>query len=127
MTRINCIPVRELTDAHLGAEYRELPRVFKLVLAAHRRGETPDDPRNPKQYVLGPGHVRFFYPKLGYIGMRFYDIVEECKRRNRATSFEEVPHVAAAIPIEWWGEWQPTKEAMRLNRARIAERLEGNL
>lgn len=29
MTRINVIPVSELSDQHLIAEYRELPRVLK--------------------------------------------------------------------------------------------------
>lgn len=28
MTRINVVPVTELTDKHLLAEYRELPRIF---------------------------------------------------------------------------------------------------
>ena len=31
MTRINCVPVEELTDKHLGAEYRELPRLFGQI------------------------------------------------------------------------------------------------
>ena len=29
MTRINLIPVKELSDQHLIAEYREIPRVIK--------------------------------------------------------------------------------------------------
>lgn len=60
MTRINCIPPRELSREHLIAEYRELPRIFALVRAAIARGESPDDPRNPTSYTLGAGHVRFF-------------------------------------------------------------------
>jgi len=31
MTRINCAPKKELSDKHLAAEYRELPRIFGLV------------------------------------------------------------------------------------------------
>ena len=31
MTRINCVPVTELHDRHLVAEYRELPRCFALM------------------------------------------------------------------------------------------------
>ena len=34
MTRINCVPVEELHQKHLVAEYRELPRVFRLAEAA---------------------------------------------------------------------------------------------
>ena len=34
MTRINTMPPEHLTDQHLFAEYRELPRIFALVLLA---------------------------------------------------------------------------------------------
>ena len=42
MTRINCIPVEELSTPHLIAEYRELPRVFALAHnAAAAAGRRP--------------------------------------------------------------------------------------
>lgn len=41
MTRINVIEPSRLSDQHLGAEYRELPRVFGLVRDAIARGERP--------------------------------------------------------------------------------------
>lgn len=122
MTRINVIDPNLLSDKHLGAEYRELPRVFRLVADAVARGEKPDDPRNPKEYVLGPGHVRFFYPRLGYLVSRHYDIVEECERRGRKISFRLVPCHTLQIPRDWFGGWIPTPEAMALNLARIMER-----
>lgn len=56
MTRINCVPVEELTDKHLLAEYRELPRIFNLARAVEDA---------PTEYVLGTGHMKFFYDKLG--------------------------------------------------------------
>lgn len=124
MTRINCIPVKELTDAHLGAEYRELPRVFGLVARAIARGETPDDPRTPPSYVLCMGHVRFFYNKIGYVANRYYDIVAECRRRGRVVNHEHAPPEANDISAEWWGQWTPTPAAMALNRARINDRLQ---
>ncbi|CUW45036.1 endonuclease V [Brucella vulpis] len=77
MTRINCIPPAELTGPHLVAEYRELPRVFALVRAAIQRGEAPQDPRNPQQYTLGAGHVRFFYARLGYLAKRQAALIAE--------------------------------------------------
>jgi hypothetical protein len=40
MTRINCIDPALLSDKHLGAEYRELPRIFNLVRDAIKRGES---------------------------------------------------------------------------------------
>lgn len=123
MTRINCIPPSELTDAHLGSEYRELPRVFGLALAAHERGELPDDPRNPAEYTLGKGHVRFFYNKLAWCAARYYALVQECRRRGRKVSFEELGPAAQLIPQQWWGDWRPTAAAQELNRSRIQQRL----
>lgn len=123
MTRINCIPVRELTDAHLGAEYRELPRIFALVAAAAARGEQATDARFPRDYTLGRGHVLFFYPRLSWVARRFGQIVRECKRRGRKTTYEMLPAVALDIPDPWWGDWHPTRQAVGLNRARIADRL----
>ncbi|PRD58418.1 pyrimidine dimer DNA glycosylase/endonuclease V [Phyllobacterium myrsinacearum] len=123
MTRINCIPSSELTGPHLVAEYRELPRVFALVRAAIARGETPDDRRNPSSYTLGTGHVRFFYPRLGYLAKRQAQLVAEMRARGYAPQFADTDQLLAGFPVEWCADWQPTGEAMRINRARIAERL----
>ena len=120
MTRINLVPPSELSDKHLGAEYRELPRVFSLVRDAGARSERPDDPRNPKIYVLGPGHVRFFYPRLNFLAKRFTALIMECQSRNRVVNYPYV--VALDIPTEWWGDYEPTPEALALNRQRIKER-----
>ena len=120
MTRINCVPVDELSDKHLGAEYRELPRVFGLVRAAAERGERPDDPRNPRAYQLGRGHLRFFYARLAWLARRHAVVVEECRTRGRAVSFPTPP--TQNIPPEWFGDWTPDHRALATNRARIAMR-----
>jgi hypothetical protein len=65
MTRVNCIPVHELTDKHAMAEYREIPRLFKLARPC-------DDA--PTEYKMGAGHVKFFYDKLGYIWSRWCEL-----------------------------------------------------
>ncbi len=123
MTRINCIPPQELTGPHLVAEYRELPRIFTLVRAAIARGELPGDPRNPAEYRLGSGHVRFFYPRLGYLARRQAELVAEMLARGYAPGFTRTEHLLDGFPPEWCCDWQPTSDAMALNRARIAERL----
>ncbi len=122
MTRINCVPPAELTVKHLVAEYRELPRVFGLVRQAILRGERPDDSRNPTIYTLGKGHIRFFYSRLGYLSRRQASLVEEMRRRGYRPTFADVHLLVAEIPAEWCGEWEPTLEALGLNRARIVER-----
>lgn len=60
MTRINLVPVSELSDQHLIAEYRELPRIFNLVLNAQYKGKYPLDFKISDTYLLGTGHVTFF-------------------------------------------------------------------
>lgn len=119
MTRINCIPVEELSGPHLVAEYRELPRVFALARKAALRG-TPDQ---PSSYVLGKGHMLFFYTRLGYLARRHAELIREMRRRGYKPSFQGVQRADfPAIPDAYWNDWQPTAEAMALNRARIAER-----
>lgn len=122
MTRINCIPPEQLSRAHLVAEYRELPRIFALVRAAIARGETPTDRRNPEEYTLGRGHVRFFYPRLGYLERRQQAIIAEMIARGYNPAFRSTSHLLEGISAEWCGDWQPTPQAIALNLARIAER-----
>jgi deoxyribonuclease (pyrimidine dimer) len=123
MTRINCIPPNELAGQHLVAEYRELPRVFALVRAAIARQERPDDPRTPRQYRLGAGHIRFFYSRLGYLAGRQAALVAEMKARGYQPLFTDTHRLLEGFPEVWCQDWEPTAEALALNRARIADRL----
>ncbi|GAB1577967.1 pyrimidine dimer DNA glycosylase/endonuclease V [Bordetella petrii] len=119
MTRINCVPVQELTRQHLVAEYRELPRVFALARKAWERGPVP----RPAEYTLGKGHLLFFYTRLGYLARRHAELVEEMQRRGYRPGFlAPLAQVHADIPPALWGDWTPTPQALALNRRRIAER-----
>jgi hypothetical protein len=113
MTRINVVPVEELTNKHLLAEYRELPRIMRLVRPC------ADAPQN---YTLGKGHLKFFYNKMSFIVDRFHALVAECKKRGFNVQHEHLP-VRKTIPSGVWNNYTPTPEALALNRARIAERL----
>lgn len=123
MTRINCVPPASLHQKHLWAEYRELPRVFALVAAAIERGEVPTDPRNPWEYTLGTGHVRFFYYRLRYCEKRFQALVRELLARGFTPTHTGIPAIASTIPKQWWGGWTPTPAAIELNLARIRDRM----
>lgn len=116
MTRINCVPVEELHDKHLIAEYRELPRVFKLA--------RPDVDK-PEKYVLGKGHIKFFYDKLHYLYTRQKQLVKEMKDRGFNPKFDPDYLVTAdACPYHGlYKSWVPDEEAIELNRSRIRERL----
>lgn len=118
MTRINCVPVEELSRQHLVAEYRELPRVFALAAVAFERGEKPED--MPKQYTLGTGHVRFFYARLNYVARRHWELICEMRNRNYQTNYTEP--LALRLPDSWYQPWEPDAKALAINRARIKER-----
>ncbi|WP_323012649.1 pyrimidine dimer DNA glycosylase/endonuclease V [Castellaniella sp.] len=119
MTRINCVPVEELSGPHLIAEYRELPRVFALAEKAAHRGNISQ----PPTYTLGKGHLLFFYTRLGYLAQRHAELIAEMRKRGYKPTFsgvrrEDFPDA----PDAFWCDWTPTGEAMALNRARIKER-----
>ena len=119
MTRINCVPVEELSGARLVAEYRELPRVFALAQRAFTRGQFTQ----PAHYTLGTGHVTFFYTRLGYLSRRHRQLVDEMLHRGYQPKFQGVTRTDFPdIPDAWWADWEPGPEALALNRARIAER-----
>lgn len=122
MTRINCIAPSRLSRAHLVAEYRELPRIFALARAAIARGEDVDDNRNPREYTLGRGHVRFFHVRLGFLAKRQATLINEMIARGYAPTFRETAHLLDGIPPSRCGYWEPDERAIALNLSRIAER-----
>ena len=118
MTRINCVPVEELNTKHLVAEYREISRVYALAVAAHKRGERPQD--HGLRYTLGTGHVRFFYSRLGYVTKRNRELIAEMKRRGYNPTYDIV--LMPEVPESWARDWEPDEAALAENRARIKER-----
>ena len=117
MTRINVVPPEELDVKHLVAEYRELPRVFKLAFNAWREDRMPP---SSKSYVLGKGHVQFFYDKLGFLRDRQRALIAEMLRRGYNPTHTSVDF---EIPCALLGSWQPDAEALKINRQRLLERL----
>lgn len=122
MTRINCVPVQELCRQHLIAEYRELPRVFKLA-AKWWNADKHETEELPNSYRLGAGHVKFFYDKVWYLANRFYDLVHEMQRRGYKPQFRFLSYSAQDFPSGALNHWEPDDEALALNRKRIAERM----
>ncbi len=119
MTRINCVPVEELSGPHLVAEYRELPRVFALAQKAAARGNMSQ----LATYTLGKGHLLFFYTRLGYLARRHAELIAEMKSRGYKPTFSGVRREDfPGAPDAYWADWEPTAEALALNRARIKER-----
>lgn len=129
MTRINVVPPECLTDKHLLAEYRELPRIFTATRTLTSQGVTADEylAKNfiPKNYVLGTNHVKFFYNKISFLYKRYKDIVHELENRNFKLDYEMISSIllhCQEIDASYYGEYKPTPEDMYLNMARLAKR-----
>jgi len=115
VTRINLIPVRELSDQHLMAEYRELPRM------AHFAGKTKQRKEDiPVSFTLNKGHMTFFLDKAEFLEQRHAEIVEECLRRGikiKNTDRFKMPRTFEQ------SDWVPTEEEINVSRERIHEKL----
>ena len=73
MTRVNVVPVQELSDVWLLAEYRELPRVLKQPVCLMGA---------PASYQLGAGHVKWARRHGVFACKRMEQLVRELKYRG---------------------------------------------
>lgn len=123
MTRINVVPVTELTNKHLFAEWREMPRlVANLNKSLSRKSKPFSTSEIPVEYKLGSGHVKFFYDKFKYLHNRHKELTTELLKRGYNLSHTD-SSIFSTVDKTWYNDYVPTKEAMELNRARIKDRL----
>lgn len=125
MTRINLVEPNQLTDKHLMAEYRELPRIFTAVLKLQEQGKTPADVDIPEHYVLGKGHMKFFYNKILWLENRYSLLYHELKQRMFDLDINLYLSVLAKsgnIDAHWYGNYQPYPEDIYLNMIRLCKR-----
>lgn len=118
MTRFNLIPVTELSDQHLIAEYREIPRIIKQEHIYI--GDAPD------RYVLGKGHVKWAVKHGNFCLTRYYYICEEMKYRGFKVNYpyEDLAKIAEDNQVTWYTEnYHPTEEEIELSRNRIIEKI----
>ena len=148
MTRINLVPPAELMDQHLFAEFREIKMIpkslrrsltavknayvkrrelgyanrFRVQLVAERTVLA----KVPPEYVLGTGHVSFFYDKGMYLQVRYAQLKNElCVRGvnfDREALFDS-DHIFGKLPDVFNKWYNPTPEALALVRQRIKERI----
>lgn len=112
MTRVNCVPVKELCNSHLVAEYHEMLR-FRHAKAKIKN--------IPPSYRMGKGHMKFFHDKGLYLAKRHKEIKKEMVRRGIASNLD--------LDLSSWKDWQmndwvPCEEDMKISRNRIQERLD---
>lgn len=125
MTRINTIPVGELADQHLMAEYRELPMVNASLKRSLRSKSQNGMKTIPKDYTLNTGHVKFFYNKGKYLYDRYHQLITELRYRG----FEVKPDERS---VDWsvftdynlYDDWQPVQKDHTINVERLILRIE---
>ena len=120
MTRINIVPVTDLYDQHLMAEYRELPRIFTYV---QKLKAIPTD--IPNSYTLGKGHVKFFSDKTKFLMGRYLQLVDELLQRGYKINFDRdvLNEQYSAIDSKFKNSYTPSDEEILISRERINEKL----
>lgn len=118
MTRINVVDPKVLTDQHLLAEYREMPRVITASEKHFQKHGTYIPIDQPSQYVLGTGHMKFFYDKHSYLWNRHIDLVNELIKRGFKPTFS-IDEVAQDMSYVW----EPRDTDRILNARRLSERI----
>lgn len=121
--RINIIPVQELADQHLRAEYNEI----KFSADYYRRSKGTklgiDKSRISEKYTLSTGHAYMWYDKFSYILNRLDELCLEMASRGYSVNYPKMD--TAGIDEEWnYGNYIPTKEAQKINVERIYQRIE---
>lgn len=129
MTRINLVDPSVLSSKHLMAEYRELPRIFTAVRKLIAQGKKPSDVNIPEKYVLGTGHVKFFYDKLNWLFDRYWALYYELEYRefklNKGLFFSVTDGVTELRSTSfWYSNYNPSPEEVYLNMARLVKRSE---
>lgn len=120
MTRINVIPVEELSDQHLLAEYRELPRALKQDINIENASD---------RYTLGPGHVKWARRHWDFTYNRFKQICDELLYRGFRPSFSAEKLIPLFRELTWTvkdGSYNVSCVDISLNRSRILERYSTN-
>ena len=124
MTRINLVPISELADQHLVAEYRE---IFMVGSSLQRSLKSPNwlKTKNslPKEFTLNKGHVKFFYNKGKYLYNRYLDLVEEMKSRGMSPDPDRI-FKREQWPDDLFQDWSPTDRDLLIIRERIKVRIQ---
>ena len=123
MTRVNLVPVMELSDQHLVAEYREIFMVGSSLQRSIRSPNWEETKANlPERFTLNAGHVKFFYDKGKYLDDRYTDLRVEMMMRGMKPDPSRV-FKSWQFPKDLYKSYVPTVAALAIIRERITERI----
>ena len=123
MTRINIIPVQELFDQHLIAEYREITMVPAALNRTINSKSGLKLSKINNTFTLNKGHVYFFYNKGKYLHKRYKKIVEEMKARGFQPNPNRKFPKNIFIENNLYNDWQPSVEDYKIIRERIKSKI----
>ena len=123
MTRINIIPVEELFDQHLIAEYREITMIPAALKRTLKSKKGLDVSRINSKYTLNKGHVYFFYNKGQYLHKRYLDLISEMKKRGFSPSDNRTFPDKIFINNNLYNDWMPDRDDLLLIRKRINQKI----
>ena len=105
----------------LCGEHRETTRIPNTI----NSGKAKLDGNYPSQYRLGKGHVKMFYPRLKWLHRRYDAVHQECLRRGYNVTYKWPESVPERLYNDWCPSAVEMNEALRINRERIQDRLNG--
>ncbi|MDD2907559.1 MAG: pyrimidine dimer DNA glycosylase/endonuclease V [Candidatus Gracilibacteria bacterium] len=119
MTRVNLVNPKDLYDQHLLSEHREIKRIPNVIKSGKYVYKDI-----PSKYILGKGHVKFFYDKLKFLHNRYVSLYKECL--NRSFKVENYEESFFNLPAELYNDYEPKSEDIELNKKRLTEKYKPN-
>ena len=116
MTRINLVPVEELSDQHLLAEYHELPRCIKQHINTVDASDA---------YILGKGHMKWAKKHTIFLLDRYSQLWCELLWRHFKPTYPPSSLISCAIdntPESDRNKYLPTENDITLSRSRLIEK-----
>lgn len=126
MTRINLVPVEDLADQHLFAEWREIKMIPVKLRKLHSTKPTHVIADSiPAKYTMSTGHVRFFYNKMLFLYQRYIKLSDELRTRDYSIAEHDPTELflAGIVPEMQDPMWEPSKEEIAISVERISTRL----
>ena len=112
MTRVNVVNPKELSDAWLVAEYRELPRAIK---------SNCDITNAPNKYKLSAGHVKWAKKHSLFLVKRFESLIKEMNYRGFTTNYNS-SSLSNYLTSHTNFDYTPSENDIQINVSRLKER-----